>query len=126
MLSKDGVEVGGVVATKWAVTGAPRQVGRRVRKGGDGTALGLAAKSSLGKMMALGGEIHARVPVAGLDLAEKPKVPKITEHGLPLGLPGRTGGPVCGPDTVTLNNQPSKQHIVSRSVPNTLVPSSFE
>ena len=82
--------------------------------------------SYLGKMTVLGGEIHARVPVAGLDLAGKPKVPKITEHGLPLGLPGRTGGPVCGPDTVTLNNQPSKQHRVSRSDPNTLVPSSFE
>ena len=26
MLSKDGVEVGGVVATKWAVTGASPQV----------------------------------------------------------------------------------------------------
>ena len=50
-------------------------------KGWDGTALGLAAKSSLGKMMALGGEIHARVPVAGLDLAEKQKVPKITNMG---------------------------------------------
>ena len=102
MLSKCGVEVGGVVATKWAVTGAPHNVGQRVLKGGDGTALGLAAKSSLGKMMAHGGDIHARVPVAGLELARKPKVPETAEQGKPLGLSGRTGEPVCGPGTVTL------------------------
>ena len=106
-LSKCGVEGGGVVATKWSVTGASLQVNlsstqRKVRKGEDGAVLGLATKSSLGKMTVFGGEIHARVLVAGLDLAGKQKLPK------------------C--------HQPSKQQRVclSRSVPNTLVPSSLD
>ena len=76
--------------------------------------------------MALGGEIHARVPVAGLELARKPKVPEIAEQGLPLGLPGGTGDPVCGPGSVTLNNQPSQQHRVSQVDPKTMVPGSLE
>ena len=36
--------------------------------------------------MALGGEIHARVPVAGLELARKPKVPEIAEQGCHWGF----------------------------------------
>ena len=76
--------------------------------------------------MVLGGEIHGRVPVAGLNLAGKPKVPKITEHRLPLGLPGGTGDPVSGPGSVTLNNQPSQRRRVSQSNPNTMVPNSLE
>merc|ERR1712215_57889 len=37
MLPRDWVEVGGVVTTKWTVSGAPTQVEQGVQKGGDGT-----------------------------------------------------------------------------------------
>ena len=74
--------------------------------------------------MALGGEIHDRVPVAGLKLARKPKVPEIAEQGKLLGLPGRTGEPVCGPGSVDLS-QPSKQR-VSQGDPKKMVPGSLE
>ena len=94
-------------------------------KGWDGTVLGLSVKSSPGKMMALGGEIHDRVPVAGLKLARMPKVPEVAEQVRSLGLLGRTGEPVCGPGSVTLS-QSSQQQRVSQGDPKTMVPGSLE
>merc|ERR1711888_88727 len=61
-----------------------------------------------------------RVPVAKMGLARKPIVPEAAGQGKPLGLPGRTGEPVCGPGSVDLS-QPSKQR-VSQGDPKKMVP----
>ena len=122
MPPEDGVEVGGVVATKWNSSGATTLVEQRVQTGGDGLVLGLSVTSSPGRMMTL----DDRVPVAKMGLARKPKpkVPESAEQGKLLGLPGRTGEPVCGPGSVDLS-QPSKQR-VSQGDPKKMVPGSLE
>ena len=87
MPPEDGVEVGGVVATKWTSSGAPTLVEQRVQTGGDGLVLGLSVTSSPGRMMTL----DDRVPVAKMGLARKPKpkVPESAGQGKLLGLPFR-------------------------------------
>ena len=103
-----------MVATKWTSSRAPTPVEQRVQTGGDGLVLGLSVTSSPGRMMTL----DDRVPVAKMGLARKPKpkVPESAGQGKLLGLPGRTGEPVCGPGSVDLS-QPFQQLRGVRVIP---------